>query len=168
MSFLELAGRRRSIRQYTGEPVPDQLLEQVLEAGRLAPTACNLQPIRIHVVLNPDRRCRLCGAYARDWIGTAPVLLVICAEPAKAWCRRQDQANHAAIDAAIVADHLTLAACDLGLGTCWICAFDPDLVRAALDLPAGLDPVVMLPLGYPAEEPAARPRKGLDQLVVRC
>jgi nitroreductase len=80
---------------------------------------------------------------ARTWLATAPVILVCCAEPAKAWCRR-DGKNHAEIDVTIAVDHLTLAATEAGLGSCWICAFDAVKVRQLLQIPAHLEPVALI------------------------
>jgi nitroreductase len=165
-TFLDLARRRRSIRSYTGEAVPDALLDQVLEAGRLAPTACNKQPFRFVVVRGQEQRQRICGSYRRGWLATAPVLIILCVERDAAWVRNHDGKSHGDIDAAIAADHMTLAACEAGLGSCWVCAFDPALVREALAIPAGFEPAIVLSVGYPAEDPAERPRKAMADLVV--
>ncbi len=162
--FLELAARRTSIRAYRPDPVAEADLAAVLEAARLAPTACNLQPFQLLVVRDPARRAAVCRAYPRDWLKTAPVLLVLCVEPGRAW-KRRDGKNYADVDGAIVMDHLILAAADRGLGTCWIGAFDPALLREALNLPEGLEPLVMTPLGLPAEPGRPKERKSLNVLV---
>ena len=163
-AFLDLAARRYSCRAYTGDPVRDSDLDKVLEAGRLAPTAVNRQAFTIVVVRDPDRRRAVGEAYPKAWLQEAPIILVVCVEPAAAWTRR-DGVNFAAIDGAIVMDHLTLCATDLGLGTCWIGAFDPDPLRKALGLPDGIDPLVMTPLGYPAKDAPEKKRKAIAELV---
>jgi nitroreductase len=88
----------------------------------------------------------------------------ICAVPGEAWVRR-DVVNYAFVDAAIAMDHLVLAATDLGLGTCWIAAFDPAAARQVLGLPEGVEPIAFTPLGYPAGRPGPKQRKALDELV---
>ena len=163
MTFLELAKRRCSIRAYRPDPVPDEWIATVLEAGRLAPSACNLQPWHFVVVRDPVRRAALAAAYPRDWFREAPVHLVVCVEPAKAWHRR-DGKSYVDVDGAIAMDHLTLCAADLGLGTCWIGAFDPQTVRAALGLPDGIEPLAMTPLGFPAEAGRPKQRKPMHEI----
>lgn len=168
MRFLDLARRRCSIRGYKSDPVPADLLEQVLQTGNLAPSAKNLQPFHFIVVTRQDQRDELAKAYPAPFFRQAPVVIVICVEPAKGWVReRYDGKNYCEIDAAIAIDHMTLAAADLGLGTCWIGAFDPGQVREAMKLPDGIEPIAMLPLGYPDDEGRPKRRKQLSELVHR-
>jgi nitroreductase len=164
MSFLELARLRRSVRAYAPDAVSEAALLQVLEAGRLAPSACNNQPLSFYVLRGTEEVDRLRPAYRRGWPFTAPVLIVVCADHEQAW-RRGDGKTYAAVDAAIALDHMILAAAELGLGTCWIAAFDEAAVRSALALPPHVEPIVMTPLGHPAEHPEPRARKSLDELV---
>lgn len=164
-SFLSLVERRCSIRGYRPDPVPDDLLHQVLEAGRLAPTAANRQPVHTLVVRDPDRRAALAKAYPKDWFREAPVHLVVCVEPAVGWVRAQDEKPHADVDGSIVMDHMILCAESLGLATCWICAFDPPLVREALNLPNTITPLALTPLGYPAKEGRPKKRKPMEEFV---
>ena len=156
--FLDLAETRRSVRAYKPDPVPDDLLRRVLEAVRLAPSACNRQPSRWIVLRDPAARRSLGTAYARDWFWTAPVCIALCVDLSAAWTRPYDSRSYAFVDGAIAMDHLTLAAAAAGLGTCWIAAFDPAAARAALSLPDNWDVVALTPLGYPAPEPNPRPR----------
>lgn len=162
--FLDLAARRYSVRAYRPDPVSDADLDAVLEAARLAPTACNLQPFRLIVVRDPNRRAFVCRAYPRDWLKTAPVIVVLCVEPAAAW-KRRDGKDYADVDGAIVMDHLILAAAERGLGTCWIGAFNPSFLREALSLPEGIEPLAMTPIGHPADQPGPKKRKALADLV---
>jgi nitroreductase len=170
MTFLDLARRRYSVRSYRPDPVPDDLLATVLEAGRLAPTAANRQPIRILVVHTAGREAELRRIYDRDWFVEAPLILCVCAVPGDAWRRTMyDGRSHADVDATIVMDHLVLAAADLGLGTCWIAAFDPAAAQEVLGIPPEGEPMLVTPLGFPAADaaPPARhaERRPLDEIV---
>ena len=166
-SFLELAAKRRSVRAYKADPVPEDALRQVLEAGRLAPSAVNKQPRRFIVVRDETNRRALGAAYAREWFWQAPVIVVVCILPGDAWSRAYDGQNYAMVDGALAMDHMQLAAAELGLGTCWIGAFDPAAVRTVLGLPDGVEVVGMTPLGVPDREshPRARSREPLGALV---
>jgi nitroreductase len=166
MEFSHLIHARYSVRAYKPDPVPEPLLQKVLEAGRLAPTAANRQPFRLLVVRTEGRREELKRLYARAWFSAAPLVLGICAIPAEAWVRR-DGKNYADVDAAIVMDHLILAAAAEGLGTCWIGAFDPAAAREIFGLPDGVEPLAFTPLGYSADRPGAKKRKSLEELVRR-
>jgi nitroreductase len=166
MEFAQLIRARYSVRAYKPDPVPGPLLEKVLEAGRLAPTAANRQPFRLLVVRTEGRQEELRRLYARSWFTAAPLVLGVCAIPAEAWVRR-DGKNYADVDAAIVMDHLILAAAAEGLGTCWVGAFDPDAAREIFSLPDGVEPLAFTPLGYPDDRPGAKSRKSLDELVRR-
>ena len=164
MSFLELVQRRSSIRSFRPDPVETEKLEQVLEAGRLAPSACNRQPWTFIVVRDEAHRTELGAAYRPEWLRQAPIVIAACCDTRSAW-RRSDGKLHGDIDLAIAVDHMTLCAAELGLGTCWVCAFKPDEARRLLGLPEHVEPVVLLPLGYPAEEGQPKNRKPLDEIV---
>lgn len=166
MKFIELAEKRCSIRGYKPDPVPEEMLNEILEAGNLAPTAKNLQPFHLIVVREAAGRDALSNAYPAPFFREAPVVVVVCVEPADGWVRgRFDGKNYCEVDAAIAIDHMTLAATDLGLGTCWIVAFDPDKVTEAMGLPAGIEPLVLLPIGFPSIEGVEKTRKPLKELV---
>jgi nitroreductase len=166
MTFQELIRARHSVRRYRPDPVPQDLLSRLLEAGRIAPTACNLQAFSLIVVTEPGMRRRMQAVYADDWFWQAPVLLVGCAEPAKAW-KRRDGWNSAEVDLAIVMDHVILAATEAGLGTCWVCAFNEAKTKEILGIPPQVRVVAMTPLGYPDVSPRPVGRKPLAQLVRR-
>ena len=157
-NFLELAEKRRSVRAYKPDAVPEELLQQVLEAGRLAPSACNKQPWRFIVVREEANRRALGAAYAREWFWKAPVVVAVCILTKEAWVRAFDGKNYAMVDGALALDHMQLAAAELGLGTCWIGAFDPAAAREILGLPDGVEIVGMTPLGFPGLDPNPRPR----------
>ena len=155
---------RRSIRAYKPDPVPRALIEKVLEAARIAPSAANRQPWHFFVVTDAARRAELKEAYAKDWFYTAPAVIVACARPGAGW-KRADGLSYAAVDVAIAFDHLTLAAWAEGLGTCWIGAFKPAELRRIMQLPTDLEPVALTPLGYPAEAGKFNERKRLDEIT---
>ncbi len=165
MDFQELIRARYSCRAYRSDPVAEDQLAQVLEAARLAPTADNRQPFRLVVIRTAGREQELQRVYGKDWFVQAPLVIAACGVPAENWVRKQDGKNYNDVDVAIVMDHLILAAADLGLGTCWIAAFDPAAARELLELPEGVEPVAFTPLGHPADAPRPKTRKKLDELV---
>ena len=168
MNFAELSAQRYSLRKFSDRPVEDALLQQVLEAGRNAPTAHNNQPQRIFVLQSPEAMAKADACMGSHF--HPPVLLAVAYDPAEAWNREDDGKNHGEIDAAIAATQMMLQAADLGLGTTYIGMFDPEKLRAAFpEELAGLVPIALLALGYPAEN--ARPsrlhtdRKPLEEMV---
>lgn len=165
MDFQELMVKRYSVRAYTDQPIEDNKLEQVLEAARMAPTAANRQAFEIVVIPTAGRQEELKTIYKPRWFVEAPLVVCVCAVPSRAWTRKKDVKNYAETDAIIAMDHLILAAADLGLGTCWIAAFDPDAAREVLELPDDIYPVAFTPLGYPADSLGSKTRKPLKDLV---
>jgi nitroreductase len=165
MEYTELLAARYSVRAYRPDPVEDVKLQAVLEAARLAPTAANRQPFKLIVLHTAGRKEEIGRIYHRPWFVQAPLVIAVCAVASEAWVRESDRFNARLIDAAIVADHLILAAANLGLGTCWIAAFNVDAARKILQLPEGVEPVIFTPLGYPADQPSPKIRKSLDELV---
>jgi nitroreductase len=164
MKFREIIEARYSVRAYRPDPIEDEKLQQVLEAARLAPTAVNRQPFQLVVIHTKGREDELKRIYGRDWFVQPPLVICICGVPALAWSR-MDGMNYYAVDVTIAMDHLILAATELGLGTCWIGAFDPDAAREVLGLPDAAEPIAFTPLGYPADEPRQKKRKPLAELV---
>jgi len=166
MEFAQLIRQRYSVRSYKRDPVPDAVLDRVLEAARLAPTAANRQPFRVLVIRTEGRKEELGRLYRRPWFVEAPLVIGVCCLPAEAWVRR-DGKSYGDVDAAIVMDHLVLAATAEGLGTCWVANFDPAAAREILALPAGVEPIAFSPLGYAADQPPERKRKPLTELLLR-
>lgn len=159
MNVLEAIKTRRSIRKFEDTPVPPEALKQVLEAGRIAPSAGNRQPWKFLVVTDPETRKELVPL-CRDqgFVGQAGAVIVACApDPTMKWHM---------VDVAIAVDHMTLAAHALGLGTCWIGAFEPEAVKRLLDIPEEVKVVCLLPVGVPAADGSMRPRKPFDEVVV--
>lgn len=165
MEFAALIAARYSVRAYRPDPVPDDKLAAILEAMRLAPTAANRQPLRFIVVHTAGRQLDLKRIYGAEWFTQAPIVICACAIVSEAWVRSSDGKSSSDIDAAIAMDHLILAAANEGLGTCWICAFDPVAAREVLGLPDGVEPIAFTPLGYPADSPREKKRKPLSELV---
>lgn len=165
MNFLELVKSRYSVRSFQERDVEPEKLAYLLECARLAPSACNRQPWRYLVVRDKQQREALCGAAERfTWMHTAPLFIVVCTDDSEAWVRRSDNHNHSDVDAAITTEHLCLAAVEQGLGSCWVCAFDVEKCREALQIDPALRPVVILPIGYPAVEAHDKIRKPLHEI----
>lgn len=152
MTFIELAKQRYSCRNYDSGYVEQDKLDLVLEAGRIAPSAANRQPWHFVVIRERENLRKIHEVYHREWFRTAPCVIVICGDHDQSWIRKQDGKDHCDIDIAIAVDHMTLQATELGLATCWICHFDKEKTIAALNLPPYLEPIVILPLGYPLDQ----------------
>ena len=150
MEYSDLILARKSNRDYLDRPVEEEKLMKVLEAMRWAPTADNRQPFVFYVVRDREIIARMKEVYDRKWFYTAPVVICAFVEMSKAWVRKKDGKNYGEVDVAIAMDHLILEAANQGLGTCWIAAFDPEALKRILDVPDHLEPVVLTPLGYPA------------------
>jgi nitroreductase len=150
MNFLDLAKKRYSCRKYDTKPIEDDKLNLILEAGRVAPSAVNYQPWHFIVIRDKKNLKRIHPVYHRDWYKKAPCLIIICGDHNRSWIRK-DGKDHCDIDIAITVDHITLQAAELGLGTCWVCNFDKDLCIELLNLPQNLEPIVIVPLGYPLD-----------------
>ena len=165
MAFLDLAKRRYSIREYKNKPVEKEKILQVLEAGRIAPSAVNFQPWHFIVLTEESVKSEVAETYPRDWFKEVPAIIVICGDHSKSW-KRKDGKDHCDIDAAIAIDHMTLAAVDIGLGTCWVCAFDAKKCHEVLNLPEHLEVMALMPIGYPEDhETPEKKRKPMDEVV---
>lgn len=166
-TFLDLCRERFSARQFTDEPVSDADLQYILEAVRMAPSAVNRQPWRFLVVRSDEARERLQRCYDREWFRTAPLYIIGMKNVAEAWIRGFDQKPHGDVDVSIATEHLCLAAQERGLGTCWVCNYDPALLASLFPQPEGWEAVVVVPLGHIAPDCPRREkqRKPLDEIV---
>ncbi len=164
MEFFDLIGNRYSVRSYRPTPVEKDTLDRILEAAVIAPTAANRQPFRLIVIPTRGREAALGRVYPRDWFVQAPLVICACGVEAEAWTRR-DGKSYVDVDVTIAMDHLILAAHALGLGTCWIGAFDAAAAREVLGLEPGLEPLAFTPLGYPADAPRPKKRRPVSELV---
>ncbi|PNT93828.1 nitroreductase family protein [Clostridium thermosuccinogenes] len=165
MEYFELIDKRYSVRGYKNDPVEDEKIKKILEAGRIAPTAANRQGFKILVINTKGREDELRKIYNKDWFVTAPVILGVCSIPEKCWVR-YDGKNSSDVDAAIVMTHMILAARDLGLGTCWIGAFNVEAAKEVLGIDDSMEPVAFTPLGYYDEAGVQRKRKPMEELVI--
>ena len=165
MDVLDAIKTRRSVRKYLDKPVEDEKLNVILEAGRLAPSASNRQEWRFVIVRDPTTRRRLAeAASSQTFVGQAPVVIVACAQT-DGHVMRCGQLCYP-IDVAIALDHMSLAATELGLGTCWIGAFNEQKVKEILGIPKEIRVVELMPLGYPSDSSVMRKsRLSLDRVV---
>lgn len=155
MNYLDLAKKRYSARKFTEQIVKSEDLENILEAGRVAPTAANKQPQRILVIQSKEGLEKLTKG-ARFY--NAPLVLIVCADKSEAWVRKDDGKNTSDIDASIVTDHMMMAATDLGLDTLWMTWFKPTIIREEFNIPENLEPVNLLAIGYNGVEPLSAER----------
>lgn len=162
MTVMQAIEARRSIRHYTDQPVTDEELLAVLEAGRLAPSARNLQGWHFTAVRDASLRGALCTACnGQQMVAEAPAALVVWADGERMMGCGQSAAT---VDCSIALSFMLLRATELGLGSCWLGAFDQNAVKELLGLPQEAVVVAVSPLGHPAETPAARPRKDPDEV----
>jgi nitroreductase len=162
MSFLNLVKKRYSVRRYKPDPVSEEDLNYILEAGRLAPSWGNRQCWRYVVVKDEERRRKIS---TRDWISEAPIIIVGCAYPEKSG--EKFGQKYYMLDMGISMEHMILAAADRDLGTCWIGGqFDEETVKETLNIPDDVRVVGLFPLGHPADEPDEKERKKNQDFVV--
>lgn len=156
MDFLQLASERYSVRKFSDRAIEPEALEKILQAGHVAPTACNLQPQRILVLESAEaiEKMRKCTPCHFD----APAALLVCHDKTACWKRKFDGKSSGDIDAAIVTTHMMLEAASLGVGTTWVMHFIPEAVREEFSVPEALEPTALLVMGYPA--PDAAPFEG--------
>lgn len=167
MEFSEVLAKRRSVRHFnTKLDVPEPAIRLLLEAAVSAPSAGNVQPWRFTVVRSLDAREKLATALRQRWATAAPVVIVVSVDPRPCAARYGDRGEmlYALQDTAAAAQNILLAAVDLGLASCWIGAFDEDLVRDAVGLTRPITPVAVLPVGYSAESAGRPARRPLDEI----
>ena len=167
-NFLELVKARYSARAYEQRPIEQEKIDYILECARLAPSAVNFQPWKFIIVESEEKRTALHAGYAQEWFQQAPLYIVVCGDKSQSWTRKKDSHDHADIDAAIAAEHICLAATEVGLGSCWVCNFRPAIVSEVL----GIDgetvyPVAIIPIGYAADAPTEKKRKSLDEILTK-
>lgn len=164
MSVLDVIRSRGSIRRYEDKSIPRDVLLKILEAARLAQSAANRQPWEFIVVTDPSIKSKLVKASRNQgFVGEAAAVIVCLADPSRS--ARVGPFQGFLIDLAIAIENMALTAWDLGIGSCWIGAFDEDMVREILNVPSRLRVVSLLTLGYPAESPRPKIRRPLDEIV---
>jgi len=169
LDFWQVIEARRSIRSYeTGLDVPPSLVNRILNAAIRAPSAGNRQPWHFVVVRKAEvRRALAHRAAGQSFIAQAPVVIVVCADGDRSAARYRERGRrlYCLQDTAAAITHLLLAVTALRLGACWIGAFDEGEATEILDLPSHLRPVAMISIGFPAEVPSPRSRRGLGEVV---
>lgn len=151
MTFQELAKNRYSVRSFRNMPIKDEHMNLILEAGRVAPTACNNQPQKIYVAKSEESRAKLASVCRCTF--DAPVVLVVCYDRNRDWKNKLMPGHESGeTDAAIVCTHMMLQAADLGIGSCWVGYFNAQTVAQVLGLPEHVTVSALLPMGYPAED----------------
>ena len=164
--LLTLVKVRSSVRSFKSSKVERAKLEYILEVARLAPSAVNFQPWAFVVVRDPEKLKALYDCYPREWFASAPMCIVVCGDHSSSWMRLSDNKDFCDVDIAIATDHLVLAAAEQGLGSCWVCKFDVQRCKKILNLHDIWEPMVLLPLGYPAEGvETERKRKPFNDVV---
>jgi nitroreductase len=169
MDYTNLIRTRESIRDYDPQrPVSKEILEKIMESGRMAPSACNNQPWEFLLIQSPEMLEKVRACYHRPWFKDAPHILIVLGLKDKAWVRSFDDYNSIETDLAIVMTHLILAAENEGVGACYIEAYDPVILRKALDLNDNQVTYGITPLGYPHQgfqKRGNKSRKTLDEIV---
>jgi len=156
MSLLDVIFNRASVRRYKNEPVPREVLLNILEAGRRAPSAMNAQPWHFIVVTDPKIKHALSQRRWAGFVKDAAFIIVGCGEKRRRW---------STVDVAIALQNMVLAAEAQGLGSCWIGDFDEKELRELLGIPEDLKVVALVSFGYPAEKPGPRTKKPLEEIV---
>jgi nitroreductase len=159
MSLLDLILSRRSIRRYENKDIPEEVLKQILEAGRQAPSAANRQPIHFIIVKDKEITKNFSNALFNRFIKDAPVVIVGCAD-----VNSLMTGKWAIVDTTIAMQNMVLAASALGIGSCWIGAFSENKVKKLLKIPDKWKVVALVTLGYPAEQPKPRKKKPFEDL----
>jgi nitroreductase len=165
MELQQAISGRYSVRSYQDKPVPRQKLEEIMEMVSMAPSAVNYQPWHFIVITAKSGLEALWPVYHRQWLQSAPVIIVACINHHESWKRNSDGKDFGEADVAIAIDHLTLVATAAGLGTCWICNFDVPASKRILELPDYLEPLALIPLGFPATAAPLKKRKSLREIV---
>ncbi len=149
MEFIDLAENRYSVREFSEKAVEKDVIEQILKAGQVAPTACNRQPQRVFVLQSEDALAKLKKCTMSHF--NAPLALLVCYDKSECWQREYDGKLSGDIDASIVCTHMMLAAAELGVGSTWVMHYIPEAVREEFDLPEELESTAILVMGYPKD-----------------
>jgi nitroreductase len=159
MSFLDLILNRRSIRHYESKDISEEVLRQILEAGRQAPSAVNRQPFRFVVVNDHEIMKNLCNNLITRFVKYAPVAIVGCAD-----VKSLLTGKWAVVDTTIAMQNMVIAAWTLGIGSCWIGACNEEEIKKMLKIPDKWKVVALITFGYPAEQPKPRKKKPIEEL----
>ncbi|MBO5699654.1 MAG: nitroreductase family protein [Bacteroidaceae bacterium] len=166
MTFLDLCQQRYSARDYKNVAIEEEKLDYIIRCAQLAPSAVNFQPWKIKIISKSNELKQLQACYNRTWFETAPCCLVVYKNKETEWVRKADQKAHGDIDCAILIEHLCLAAAEVGLGTCWVCNFNVDLLKSTFPVPDYLEPVALIPIGYAADTAPVKNRKARNEIII--
>lgn len=170
MNIDKLFLERKSVRSFSQKNIDKTTLLELLNAARIAPSAVNYQPWRFFICKSDEIKEKIKESYPRKWFTSAPLYIVACADKSQSWKRSADNKDHGNIDVAIAITHLMLKATSIGLGTCWVCNFDASILNEALNLNNTLEPVAIIPIGYPNEEASTeteqpKKRKSIEEFT---
>jgi nitroreductase len=168
MDVFEAIKGRRSIRAYKSSKISEEGIRKLIDAARFAPSAGNAQPCEFIIVTRPEIKRRLAeAALAQSSIEEAPVLIVVCANEERSSQRYgvRGKTLYCLQDTAAAVQNILLTAYSLGLGTCWVGAFNEEDAKEILYIPSGIRPVALVPVGYPAESPRPRDMRSPDEAV---
>jgi nitroreductase len=168
LDVLEAIRTRRSVRAFTGEAVSEEDVQRLIEAARWAPSAGNLQPWEFIIVRENETKRKLSiAALDQTFIEDAPVVIIVCADQARSAWRYRDRGTYlySLQDTAAATQNILLAVHAMKLGACWIGAFHEEEVKRALGTPRNLKPIAIVPVGHPAERPAAPPRRSIEEII---
>ena len=167
MDLSEAIKGRRSIRAFKPQDIPEETVEKLIDAARHAPSAGNIQSWEFVIARNPDTKKKLAQAAHQAFIEEAPVVIAVCADEKRSSSGygNRGETLYCIQDTAAAIQNILLTAYSLGLGTCWIGAFNENEAKKALKTPKGIRPVAMIPVGYPNKTPSQRGRRPLNQIV---
>lgn len=168
MEYNEVIRSRESVRSYDpGLPLNPEMIKRIIDAGRVAPSACNNQPWKFLVVSSPEMLEKVKACYHREWFKRAPHILVVKGYRDQSWKRAYDGHNSIETDLAIAMTHIILSAANEGVGTCWIANFDPYILRQALSLKENEVVFGITPLGFPEKgyQLSSKKRKPAEEIV---
>lgn len=170
MEFNEVIKNRRSIRQFKPTEIPDETIREILELAQLAPSAGNLQAYKVKIIKSKEDKMKLKEATMskQESLVSAPVVLVICADREESGKKYEERGKnlYSIQDATIFASYVQLTIASMGLTAVWVGGFSEEEVKSALSLPENLQPVAMIPFGYPDGEPRPRERKNLEDIII--
>ncbi|CAG1066502.1 nitroreductase / dihydropteridine reductase [uncultured bacterium] len=166
-NFYDLYWRRKSVREFSERLVEPEKIDRLLESLRRAQSAANRQPWQFVVVVDKDERAAMADVFTKEGFKKAPLLIVACADPSQAWTRRADKVNYAWVDVTIAVTEMIGAATAEGLGSCWVAAVEPGLVKGKLGIPEHIEIVAVIAVGYPEKELVTedKARKPLAEII---
>jgi len=167
MELSEAIKKRRSIRAYKKQNVPEEIVEKLIDAASFAPSAGNIQPWKFVIARKPDTKKKLAQAASQAFIEEAPVVIIVCANEARSSMGYDVRGKtlYCIQDTAAATQNILLTAYSLGLGTCWVGAFNENEAKKAINAPEEMRPVAIIPVGYANEVPTQRNRRPLSQIT---